>query len=287
MIFAVDIGPARFILVVMGVVSAILILFLIGTGVLQKRNQRFEELARKFGGTLEPAGFMSLPIIRFPHSDRTVSLSYLAQGDEGQNYKTSLSISWPDRKLRCEIFPESPVSALRKLIGMQDIQIGSPWFDDTFIITGNDEDAIKALLTPEVQARIGQLYKLKTGPTWVQHVYFHISSGWLTVTKFGFFTSVEQVDPFLELFLDLFDTASLVPSAGIEFINTPAYAASTASSDEAEPHCIVCGEPLAGELVSCRGCKTLHHRDCWQYFGGCATYACGGKQFVPKASGGR
>ena len=244
MIFADAIGPGLFIVGLIAAVAVIVVVLLINNGANQKRNQEFAELARRYGCTLERAGLVGLPKLRLQHNGRTVLLSYLAQGDEGQNYKTSLSISWPDRKLRCEIFPESPVSALRKLIGMQDIQIGSPWFDDTFIITGNDQEAIKALLTPEVQSRIGQLYKLKTGQTWLPHVYFHISGGWLTVTKFGFLTSVEQVDPFMELFLDLFDVASLVPSAGIEFINTPESAASTTSSDEAEPHCIVCGEPL-------------------------------------------
>jgi hypothetical protein len=44
----------------------------------------------------------------------------------------------------------------------------------------------------------------------------------------------------------------------------------------------VCGDHLAEEIVICRRCNTPHHRECWQYGGGCATYGCGGREcFVP------
>lgn len=41
--------------------------------------------------------------------------------------------------------------------------------------------------------------------------------------------------------------------------------------------CQVCGTSLpAAEVVSCPRCATPHHRDCWDYLGGCAVFACGG-----------
>lgn len=39
--------------------------------------------------------------------------------------------------------------------------------------------------------------------------------------------------------------------------------------------CQVCGAPLEGETVECVKCTTLHHLDCWQFNGRCATFACG------------
>ena len=38
--------------------------------------------------------------------------------------------------------------------------------------------------------------------------------------------------------------------------------------------CDVCRQPLGWPIIVCNGCVTPHHRDCWEYTGGCATYAC-------------
>jgi hypothetical protein len=38
--------------------------------------------------------------------------------------------------------------------------------------------------------------------------------------------------------------------------------------------CPVCANPLDGETRRCSACATPHHVDCWDYFGGCAIYAC-------------
>lgn len=42
------------------------------------------------------------------------------------------------------------------------------------------------------------------------------------------------------------------------------------------PCCRVCGTELIGELVACERCQTPHHKDCWEYWGRCATYGCTG-----------
>lgn len=49
---------------------------------------------------------------------------------------------------------------------------------------------------------------------------------------------------------------------------------------EADPEttCGVCGDSLAGEpIVRCSLCDTQSHRECWEYLGGCSTYACEGR----------
>lgn len=45
--------------------------------------------------------------------------------------------------------------------------------------------------------------------------------------------------------------------------------------------CPVCGEPLLRRgLVVCRSCSAPHHRPCWEYGKGCATYGCQARTFV-------
>ena len=42
------------------------------------------------------------------------------------------------------------------------------------------------------------------------------------------------------------------------------------------PKCQVCGAGIADDAAQtlCSRCETVHHTDCWEYNGGCATYAC-------------
>jgi hypothetical protein len=47
---------------------------------------------------------------------------------------------------RFTIYRKGPFSGLGKFLGMQDVEIGDPRFDDAFIIQGNDDGKLKSLL---------------------------------------------------------------------------------------------------------------------------------------------
>lgn len=38
--------------------------------------------------------------------------------------------------------------------------------------------------------------------------------------------------------------------------------------------CQICMNLLQARVVYCEGCVTPHHKECWDYLGGCSTYAC-------------
>lgn len=38
--------------------------------------------------------------------------------------------------------------------------------------------------------------------------------------------------------------------------------------------CQVCGTEMKTDVVTCRKCRTPHHRSCWNYMGKCTTYGC-------------
>ena len=38
--------------------------------------------------------------------------------------------------------------------------------------------------------------------------------------------------------------------------------------------CQICGMELTVRVVFCEGCVTPHHRECWEYLGGCSTFGC-------------
>ena len=41
--------------------------------------------------------------------------------------------------------------------------------------------------------------------------------------------------------------------------------------------CQICGYPMTEDLVTCSTCDTPHHKECWEYIGGCSTYGCEGR----------
>ena len=41
--------------------------------------------------------------------------------------------------------------------------------------------------------------------------------------------------------------------------------------------CQICGYPMNDEAVVCQTCETPHHKECWEYYGGCSTYGCEGR----------
>ena len=56
---------------------------------------------------------------------------------------------------RFTIYRKGLFSGLGKLLGMQDIEVGDPEFDEAFIIKGNDEDRVRALFTdPKIRQMI-------------------------------------------------------------------------------------------------------------------------------------
>ena len=199
-------GPITFIIFL--VVAVLIVMAVIyGAKAANKQDAELEQLARRLGGNLQPSGLFKYPELRIPHLGQTATLKYTA-GGENESNKTHLTIPWPSGRLRCEIFLEGPLSGLRKLIGMQDIEIGSPDFDRQFIITGNDEAAIKAFLTPDAQARLLDLLRVNATTAFsVPNMYLQIGNGLLTVTKASYLTDMETVDRFIQLFLAFYDAA--------------------------------------------------------------------------------
>ena len=54
------------------------------------------------------------------------------------------------------------------------------------------------------------------------------------------------------------------------------------AEDAGPPMCKVCGESIVdAPKVRCSTCKTPHHRDCWEFVGGCSIFGCKGKTAIP------
>lgn len=233
-------------------------------------TETYRNLAARLGGSALGGGRFGRPSLSFHHEGAWVMVDIASTGGKSPTYYTQVHIAWPDRTTRCEVYPERFTSRVGKMMGMIDVEIGSPKFDADFVVTGNSPRALRDLLTPAVQEAIYRL--LRMGPNY--DVYVSIGGGKMLVKKMGLIRHEESLHEFIDAALDLFDRAIATSGEGIEILSHGA------SSPESEVTCQICGEAITEELVRCRRCKTPHHEDCWQYFGGCSTFGCGGKQYA-------
>ncbi|HZN36760.1 MAG TPA: RING finger protein [Pirellulaceae bacterium] len=241
----------------------------------QQTHQLLERVAVRFRGQIEPGDFFTSPEVRLKFEGHAAVLRFKRVGKH--SHQTIFSIAWPDQGLRCEVYPQDIYSGLRKLLGTEDIEIGSPQFDATYFIAGNSPAEIRGLLTSEVQSVVFRLSSLSQANYFAtREIQVKWGGGVMTVIKPSRLSTFESLEQFVSLCGMLFSAAIRTRNTGIEFL------AENREPDTAEAQCQVCGAGLTGDLVYCASCETPHHRDCWTYFGSCSTYACGEKRFTER-----
>lgn len=272
---------AAFIPVILIVVAIVVAALVYGIVQAQQHAKTLEQIARRFRGRFEPGAiFFSRGQVRLRFQGYPALLKFVQHGKHSVH--TVFSITWPDREFRLEIYPQDALSGFRRLWGMEDIEIGSPDFDRSFYISGNTRASVRDMLSAEVQAVIWKLAQTGFAPPIhaTRDIQVRFLGGVLTITKPRLLTSEAHLDEFIRLSAELFEAALRTRTTGITFVGDVSLDAK--EPDAVESQCQVCGEPLAKDLVYCGGCRTPHHRECWEYFGGCSTYACGHKQYVTK-----
>lgn len=70
--------------------------------------------------------------------------------------------------------------------------------------------------------------------------------------------------------IDLLESLAGIPARSVGVIA----AGAPPAIDISGATCQVCLHPLNVRVVYCQGCVTPHHKECWDYVGGCSTYAC-------------
>lgn len=268
--------PILFFLIFIGLIAAA-VAFAISFSVKQAKElgEVYALLAARFGGTAERGNWTSRPSARFVYNGASVLVDIYSTGGKHPQYYSQVHVSWADPALRLEVYPESFFARVGKFLGMQDIEIGSPEFDEAYIITGHDPEAIKRFLSSGVQAAIGELRKF--GPN--REIYVSANGGTLLVKKLGQYRDFESLARLVVLSLELFEQGLLTYAGDITFIDQP-------SPGTGPPVCQVCGDEISADLVQCRSCKSPHHKECWTYYGACSTYGCGEKRFMPGCADG-
>lgn len=237
----------------------------------QSKNlkEAFGQLARAMHGTMNDGGWFNRPSVHFPHAGSWVTVDIYSTGGKHPTYYTQVNFDWPHAGFRCEVYPEGFFNRIGKFLGMQDIEIGSPGFDEQYIITGDDVASLRGVLNAKVQSTIRQLQQLSGN----NHIYVGFNGGKLLVKKLGMISNFATLHRLALLATQLYDEAHSLEGSGIEFVEGPAAAPAE------EVMCQICGDGIESNRVRCVRCETPHHADCWNYYGGCSTYGCGEKRY--------
>lgn len=274
----------------------------------ERRIKLFDRFAQRSGGRFLPASsFSHRHRVLLTHRNHSVEVRQSSTGGKHPVFflEATLALGGLNSgNLRCEVYPERFMSALGKLIGMQDIEIGQGVFDARYILKSNDPGALVTFLDQPVRDAVDALYFMHGD----QDVYVHLDASKILVKRRRLVRDEGELDLFFAQALRIFDGAlrslgalyQLPPeSAGIRFLGgrsvqePPRQAASPGEVtflpdsegihfEGQEPRalppaktCPVCGDGLKGRIVvACASCDARHHQDCWEFNGACSTYGC-------------
>jgi hypothetical protein len=261
----------------------VVLALLSGVGLTQSGRPRrllaaYQQLARRFGGRCQRPGWFAYPRTEFTYRSVHVQVRVTSAATQavGRKYATQLSMAMPDLGILCEIRHPRLPSVHQLPAGMRDLYVGSADFLKNYTVRGADAQCVTEILTDVVR---WQIDRLRTTPT-LCPLCIRFSQGRLTITKAKAYHYYPDLLEFVEQSLSLYDQVLLTRSRGIEFVEEET------AHVLGEVVCKVCGEEICEDLVFCRRCKTPHHRECWQYNGGCCVFGCGETNFeMPRVAG--
>ena len=209
-----------------------------------------------------PGGWFQSPGVWLQHGKTQARLT-LSPLRSGRERCVQFTIQQREIDSRCEIFYHQPRKALPADHGLSPVEFDWADFRRRWQVLAEDGDAVRHLLTDGVRLAIELLWRTPVPG----EMLISLSPGWLVVRKVWHLPRGIELEAFIERACALADQINLAAAAGIEFV------ASDRPQLLEDARCGVCGDGLASEIVVCRRCNTPHHRECWEYGGGCATLA--------------
>jgi hypothetical protein len=225
-------------------------------------NEAFKHVGRQRHGVFQPGGWFHWPSVWFQHGEAQARLTVSPLRGAGNDLCLQMTIQQREARSRCEIFhSQNRPSLLPLQRGLSAIEFDWENFRRRWRVLADDGDEARRLLSDGVRLSIELLWR-EPVPA---ELLISLTPQWLAVRKVWRSARGIDVESFVERVCSLSDQLNLAAAAGIEFV----------AGDEPQlmdnARCGVCGDSLASEIVVCRRCNTPHHRECWQYGGGCAT----------------
>ncbi len=109
------------------------------------KNDIWRQVARDIGGHYDEKRVFD--VLQYQSGEWEITLDTYSTGKNNQINYTRMRAPFLNKdELYFKIYKQGFIPSIGKMFGMQDIQIGDPFFDKEFIIKGNNEDKIRLLL---------------------------------------------------------------------------------------------------------------------------------------------
>lgn len=111
----------------------------------------WSQMAADIGANYIEGGWFKGDGVVYRHGEWTLVLdTYTVRSQNSSTTYTRLRAPFVNRDgLYFKIYREGVFSSVGKFFGMQDLQIGDPFFDETFVIKGNDQRQLTRLLADQ------------------------------------------------------------------------------------------------------------------------------------------
>jgi hypothetical protein len=149
----------------------------------------WQQLAREIGANYSGDGFWTGAKVAARHNQWTITLDTftVSTGKSSHTYTRMRAPYVNPDGFRFTIYRKSVFTDLGKWLGMQDVLIGDPHFDDAFVIKGNDEKKLRHLFanqqlksligfqpTIQLTVRDDEGWFGTTFPQGVDELHFHV-----------------------------------------------------------------------------------------------------------------
>lgn len=189
----------------------------------------------------------------------------------------SFSVDWPERSTAWLISTDE--SDRGRWLEQPIVLPGGDTFHKRFFVYGRDKKKVAHLITPPVQHALLQMLaksgrrQLGNNAVEVDGLNLRSSRGRLTFRTTTASIDSRAVEKFMRCCLHVYDLMVLGAVEGLTYLEEDL----TVIEDVV---CPICSGTIEGDYVSCSSCQAPHCRDCWQYNGRCATFACMETDFV-------
>ena len=115
------------------------------------KDEIWGQVANSIGGEFIDGGFWGGDELRYQAGEWELLLdTYTVSNGKSSTTYTRLRVPFINQDaLHFKIYKTGFFSGVGKWFGMQDMEIGDSYFDDDYIIKGNDQDKLKLLLSSE------------------------------------------------------------------------------------------------------------------------------------------
>lgn len=183
------------------------------------RKEVWKQLSEELGADFREGGFARPDKVQVHVKDWTVTLdTHVVSTGKSVIVFTRMRAPYVNSDgFRFCIHRKSAFTALGKMLGMQDVEVGFPEFDDAFVIKGTDETKLRALFSNE---KIRELISAQPGI----HLEVRDDEGWfathfpdgvdeLRFQVVGIIKDIERLKHLYELFAEVLDHLCHIGSA--------------------------------------------------------------------------